>query len=379
MDFVCYSHLRWNFVYQRPQHLLTRFAKKYRVFYIEEPLSADHNHLIKTQIFDNLFVIVPHLQGWLSEDEKIMAQQHLLDQLFNDYNIGSALFWYYTPMALPFSRHLKPNFIAYDCMDELSAFKFAPPALKHLENELLEKADIVFTGGVSLYNAKKNSHHNIYPVPSSIDKEHFGKAQHDLETPADQRFIPQPRIGFYGVIDERFNLGLLGNVAERRPEWRFVIIGPVVKIDEGLLPRRENIYYLGGKSYDELPAYLSGWDIAIIPFLLNESTRYISPTKTPEYLAAGKPVISTSIADVVDPYGLENLVHIADNENDFIAAAEKELSSADKQEWLTHVDQFLSDISWDKTWMKMEELINKTMKMKGNNNLITKLNEEAYV
>ena len=134
-----------------------------------------------------------------------------------------------------------------------------------------------------------------------------------------------PRFGFYGVIDERFDLELLTEVAERKPEWQFVIIGPVVKIDPESLPRLNNIHYLGNKTYNELPAYLSGWDIAIIPFLLNESTKYISPTKTPEYLAAGKPVISTSITDVVNPYGISNLVHIADNANDFIKAAENEL------------------------------------------------------
>lgn len=378
MDLICFSHLRWNFVYQRPQHLLSRFAKKYRIFYIEEPKYTESGNAFEiSHVNDNIWIVVPLLSPHIPEEEKNISQENILSKIFSDHNIRSYIFWYYTPMALLFSKHFKPEFVIYDCMDELSAFKFAPPALKQLENELFEKADIVFTGGHSLYNAKKSSHNNIYPFPSSIDREHFSKGRTNTETPADQASIPKPRFGFYGVIDERFNLQLLSEVAERTPEWQFIIIGPVVKIDENTLPRLSNIHYLGGKSYNDLPAYLSGWDIAIIPFVLNDSTKYISPTKTPEYLAAGKPVISTSIADVVNPYGVNGLVHIADNADEFIKAAETVLNgSTNTKKWLEDVDNFISNISWDRTWLKMMELIENTMKRKSN--FLTNLNE-VYV
>jgi glycosyltransferase involved in cell wall biosynthesis len=381
MDLICFSHLRWNFVYQRPQHLLSRFAKQKRVFYIEEPVfvNEENNQLNISCPGDNLWVVVPQIQNNLSEQESTLIQQTLLTDFLKSYTIENYAFWYYTPMALPISNHLRPELIIYDCMDELSTFKFAPPALKQLEKEMFDKADIVFTGGHNLYNAKKSQHHNIYPFPSSIDKEHFINARFQREDPEDQASINNPRFGFYGVVDERFDLQLLAKAAELRPEWQFIIIGPVVKIDPESLPRLSNIHYLGSKTYNELPAYLGGWDIAIIPFLLNDSTKYISPTKTPEYLAGGKPVISTSIVDVVNPYAIKGVVHIADNADDFIKAAEIELnkSEADKKEWLNAVDELLSDNSWNNTWQNMVKLITATIKQK--TNLLTNLNEEIYV
>jgi len=249
-------------------------------------------------------------------------------------------------------------------MDELSAFKFAPPELKEAEKKLLQKADVVFTGGHTLYNAKKNLHHNIYSFPSSIDKEHFCKARYTVSEPADQQNISHPRLGFFGVIDERFDIDLIKQVADAKPEWHFVIIGPVVKINQDILPRNINIHYLGSKNYNELPDYISQWDIALIPFAINESTKFISPTKTPEYLAAGKPVISTAIEDVVHPYGDEKLVHIIHSAEQFIVAATKELNNHSKEEWLKKSDAFLADNSWNGTWKDMFDIIQSTLHKK---------------
>ena len=266
-------------------------------------------------------------------------------------------------MALQNSSSFKPELVIYDCMDELSAFKFAPAELKLMEAELFKKSQIVFTGGYSLYHAKKSSHNNIYPFPSSIDKPHFLQARKKVADPEDQAAISKVRFGFYGVIDERFNIKLIEEVATKKPDWQFILVGPVVKINEADLPRRNNIHYLGSKSYNELPFYLSGWDIAMIPFEKNESTKFISPTKTPEYLAGGKPVISSSITDVVNPYGEKRLVQIADTAEEFIACAEMELAK-DKQaynRWLKNVDAFLADLSWDVTANKMMNCINQSM------------------
>jgi UDP-galactopyranose mutase len=260
-------------------------------------------------------------------------------------------------MALGFTSHLEPVATIYDCMDELSAFKNAPAELKNRETELFRRADHVFTGGQSLYESKRDQHRSVHAFPSSIDAAHFMRARIAKEEPADQRDIPHPRVGFFGVIDERMNLDLIREVAEKRPELQLVIIGPVVKISEDDLPRRQNIHYLGGKSYQELPAYLSGWDVAMLPFALNESTRFISPTKTPEYLAAGCPVVSTSIRDVVRPYGQNGLVHIADTADDFIKAIVTALST-DSPDRIKKVDEFLKAMSWDRTWSEMAALIN---------------------
>lgn len=377
-DLICFSHLRWDFVYQRPQHLFSRFGKQFRTFFIEEPVFTEGEERLNAKLTqENVHVLTPQLHPGLPEEEVNNRLRQLLNAYFTENEVEDYVLWYYTPMALSFTDHLQPRVTVYDCMDELSAFKFAPPALKQREKELLQKADVVFTGGVSLYEHKKDQHHNIYPFPSSIDKEHFGQARVMSAEPADQQHIPHPRIGFYGVVDERFDIELLRETAAQRPDWHFVILGPVVKIDEATLPRGENIHYLGGKTYNELPAYLSGWDIAMIPFARNESTRFISPTKTPEYLAAGKPVISTSIKDVVDPYEKNSLVFIADDAPAFISAAESIFSQSSKEAWLQEVDRFLANNSWDKTWSAMMNHIN--MAIADNSTINNKKTKEAYV
>ncbi|MDQ2718667.1 MAG: glycosyltransferase family 1 protein [Bacteroidota bacterium] len=381
MDLICFSHIRWNFVYQRPQHLLNRFAINNRVFVIEEPVfeadsNADYFEINKPAEDSNLWVVVLHVSKNTAHAKRNKTLQALLDSFMFSQEIKKYLFWYYSPMALVYSNHLHPALIIYDCMDELSAFKFAPPELKEMEKSLLKSADIVFTGGHSLYEAKKHLHHNIHPFPSSIDKSHFFAARKSIPDPEDQAGIPHPRFGFYGVIDERFHISLINELSSLRPEWHFVLIGPVIKIDPDSLPKKENIHYLGAKNYKQLPSYLSGWDVAILPFELNEATKYISPTKTPEYLAGGKPVISTSIRDVVMPYGKSGMVHIADNANEFISAAEKILSNENTQEWSKKVDGFLSNISWNKTWHSMSKLIDEALEKKST---LNNKKKEAYV
>ncbi len=354
LDLVCFSHLRWNFVYQRPQHLLSRFAAHGRVFYIEEPVfTLEESHLIHSRGNSGVDVVVPQISH---TDDPTTVLQLLIDEFFSKQQIHSYALWFYTPMHLPWTRHLKPLAVVYDCMDELSGFKGAPPEMKVREAELLQWADVVFTGGHSLYEAKRNQHHNIYPFPSSIDAPHFARARTITTEPADQASIPGTRLGFFGVIDERMDLDLIAAVATMRPAWHMVLVGPVVKIEASSLPQSPNIHYLGMKAYDELPSYIAGWDIAMLPFARNDSTRFISPTKTPEYLAAGLPVVSTSIRDVVFPYGNAGVVHIADTPETFIAATEKALVE-DPAQRLRRVDALLSQTSWSRTWGRMAELL----------------------
>jgi UDP-galactopyranose mutase len=354
VDLLCFSHLRWGFVFQRPNHLLTRFSKHQRVFFMEEPIFHDGEDKLHIENYnENLYVVTPHLKHRENGEDVLKQQQKFVNSLLLQMQVKRYYSWYYTPMALPFTNHLSPELVVYDCMDELSAFKFAPPELAILEKTLFAKADVVFTGGHSIFENKKNAHHNIYPFPSSIDKSHFGKARKIRKDPEDQKHIERPRFGFFGVIDERFDIDMIAEVARKKPEWQFILLGPVVKIDPASLPKYDNIHYLGGKKYEELPNYLAGWDIAMIPFAINESTRFISPTKTPEYLAAGKPVISTAIRDVVSPYGNNKLVHIVDNSKEFIAAAETELAVKRRSAWVKKVDQFLEGNSWDRTWSQM--------------------------
>lgn len=368
-DLICFSHLRWDFVFQRPQHLLSRAALERRVFFIEEPIFVNGSIRYETHERENgVKVIVPHLPEGLRSDVAIAAVlKEMVQRLFQQEGITNYVFWYYTPMALPFTEHFQPLASIYDCMDELSAFKGAPASLQNYEKRLFQSVDLVFTGGQSLFEAKRTQHKAIHAFPSSIDVPHFQQARRVQAQPPDQKDIPFPRLGFFGVIDERFDIHLLDEVATMRPDWHFVMIGPVVKIHPESLPQRANIHYLGSKKYDELPRYLAGWDIALLLFARNESTRFISPTKTPEYLAAGKPVISTSIRDVVRPYGDLGLVRIADAPVEFIQAAEELLAKADDSEWLIQVDHFLADMSWDQTWSQMWRLVEQVMEGKRTN------------
>jgi len=358
MDIVCYSHLRWNFVYQRPQHLMSRLAMHFRIFFVEEPVfDTGSAYVEQSRPCEGVWVLLPHLPAGLSETEKDDLLFFLLSDLFRQFAITEHIAWYYTPMAIPFGRHLNSTLVIYDCMDELTAFKFAPPQLKQQEDQLLAMADVVFTGGFSLYESKKYYHDNIYLFPSSIDKKHFEKARDLPALTNDQETIPSPRIGFFGVVDERMDIDLLRELAVKKPEWHFVIIGPVVKIDPESLPQLPNIHFLGQKNYNDLPDYISGWNVAMMPFAINASTRYISPTKTPEYLAAGKPVVSTAIHDVVKDYGVTGLIHIAENADEFISSIESALRQ-DKKVWLKAVDIALAGNSWDITCEKMMYQIN---------------------
>ena len=366
---ICFSHLRWNFVFQRPQHLMTRFAQTKRVIVFEEPMAADDGvgAWLEVREDQGVTVATPRLPTGLSAEAATDVLRALLDGLVAERGVEKPIAWYYTPMMLAFSRHVAEGAAAvvYDCMDELSNFKFAPESLRQLERDLVGLADVVFTGGYSLYEAKRGWHTNIHPFPSSVDRTHFGKARTltDADAPADQAALPHPRLGFYGVIDERMDLQLLGELADAHPEWSIVMVGPVVKVDQADLPRRANIHYLGGKSYAELPAYLAGWDVALAPFAINESTRFISPTKTPEYLAGGKPVVSTGIVDVRRHYGELEAVCVADTHEAFIQGCEAALAlgKAKTSTWRDAVEVALAELSWDKTYARMAALVDEAV------------------
>jgi len=366
---ICFSHLRWDFVFQRPQHLMERFSKHRHVYVFEEFIPTDH-HLPYFELhnFDGTEVtaVRPRVPSTFDAEQKAAALEGLLDHLLKSIGSKRPVLWFYTPMMWPIARHVDAEAVVYDCMDELSAFKFAPPELKANEAELLKAADVVFTGGYSIWEAKCTQHDNIHPFPSSVDVAHFSRARPDsngngLPEPADMAGIPHPRMGFYGVIDERLDLGLLDAVAAAMPDTHLVMVGPVVKISEADLPRRPNIHYVGQKTYAELPSYLSHWDVALMPFAINEATRFISPTKTPEYLAAGRPVVSTAIRDVVRHYGDLEGVGIARDTEAFIAACRAALDLARTHEWRAAVDERLASQSWDQTFASMLGHVNRSI------------------
>jgi glycosyltransferase involved in cell wall biosynthesis len=366
---VVFSHLRWDFVYQRPQHLLSRLAARHPVLFVEEPQHDPGGPARWDRSAPAPGVTVFRPRTPLAEPGFHPAQLALvaamLDEVREAAGPGGIIAWLYTPMALPLAHRLDPALVVYDCMDELSLFAGAPPELVAREEELLQLADVVFTGGPSLYRAKRGRHPNVHCFTSSVDAEHFGRARAGRpdapDEPADQRDLPHPRLGYYGVIDERLDLPLLAALADAHPAWQLVLVGPVVKIDPAALPRRANIHYTGQRRYDELPAYLAGWDVCLLPFALNESTRFISPTKTLEYMAAERPIVSTPITDVAEPYG--NIVYLGETPEAFIRACERALASdaAERERRGSLMRGVLARTSWDATVAAMTECMARSL------------------
>ena len=358
---VVFSHLRWDFVYQRPQHLLTRLAQHRPVFVIEEPVRDDHAapHWERSEPAENVTVLRPHtpVERWGFNDEQAPHLESLLDELADEQGLRGATVWLYTPMALDLAERLEPAALVYDRMDALAQFAHAPPEMTRNEGRLLEAADVVFTGGPSLYRGVEGRNPNLHCFPSSVDAAHFGRALDGLAEPDDQAGLPHPRLGYFGVVDERMDLEAVRALAEAHPEWAVVMVGPVVKIDPATLPQAPNLHWLGQKPYEALPAYLGGWDVALLPFARNESTEFISPTKTLEYFAAEVPTVSTPITDVAEPYG--DVVYLGDTPEAFVSACEQALSASDaeRERRTTMMRGVLAETSWDRTAAAMMALM----------------------
>jgi UDP-galactopyranose mutase len=358
---LVFSHLRWGFVHQRPQHLLSRLAGRWRVLHVEEPVFLDPAEgparLDAFEIGPDLTVLTPYtpVKAAGFHDDQIAVLDGLLHSYLDGQGLHVDTAWLYTPMALPLAKRVGADCLVYDCMDELSAFRGAPLQLRQRESALLQQAALVLTGGPSLYEARKHLHDNIHCFRSAVDAAHFSPKHLDATSALARRArelqggLAHPRVGFFGVIDERMDLDLIATLAEKRPDWSIVMVGPVVKIDPASLPRHPNIHWLGMQSYELLPHLMLGWDLALMPFALNESTRFISPTKTLEYMAGGLPVVSTAIQDVVSLY--TPAVVVAPAGERFVRACDEVLNEGATARRARQVQmaQLVAQNSWDET------------------------------
>lgn len=355
---IVFSHLRWDFVFQRPQQLMSRLARHYAIVFVEEPQPGGRDlewHQSSPQ--SCLTVLRPEMNidrpGFHRVNPAPLREK--LRQLRGQY--PNAIAWLYTPMAMPIIDAIAPRAIVYDCMDELSAFKDSPPELTRYEETLLAAADLVFTGGPSLYEVRRHRHPSVHCFPSSVDVGHFRQAlDRNIAHPALLE-LPGQRLGFFGVLDERIDLDLLAAMADQRPQWQLIMVGPVVKIDPDLLPRRANIHYLGQQPYQKLPQFLAAWDVCLMPFAINESTRFISPTKSLEYMAAELPVVSTPVPDVKGLHA--DVIDIAATHREFIDCCERalSLSDAERRIRIRRIREKLSCTSWDSTVTAMHRLL----------------------
>lgn len=351
-DMVVFCHLRWDFVYQRPQHLISRMAQDMKILMIEEPWHREEEKNSRlTVVNENLHVLQPNVRT-IEEIESVLPQ-------YISKEVSTA--WFYSASFVPLLNYFTLEKVVYDCMDELSLFKGAPSKLIEQEKYLMSNADIVFTGGKSLYESKSQHHSNVHCFPSSVDQKHFEKALNGIAIPEDLTEIKGPVVGYFGVIDERIDLDMINRVALLKPDVSFVMLGPLAKISDNDLPRQQNIHYLGMKDYAQLPAYLKGFSIAMMPFALNDATKYISPTKTLEYMAAAKPIISTAIKDVVRDY--KNCVKIVATAEEFAAAIDTILSEMPDVFMKYEYAEILKNTSWDATANKMKSLLKTAVKV----------------
>jgi glycosyltransferase involved in cell wall biosynthesis len=355
-DLICFAPARWDFVYQRPHHIMSRAARDFRVFFIEEPRPLAGRAGPKLEVIrqpNGVRVVIP----WLPQDQlaaPAAALRGLLANLFAKYRIEHYMLWYQTPAALAFTSHLNPLVVIYDAADGPAEVRQTLQSGQ--DAAIMRRADVVLTGSQSLYDAAQAQHDNVHLVPSAVDAAHFAQARIWQPQPADQAAIPEPRLGFFGVLDERLDRALIDRVAAERPGWQLIFIGPVLQLNLADLPQRPNIHYLGLKSYLELPAYLAGWDVAILPFAINDATRYSSPAKIPEYLAGGKPVVTTPVPDVVSQYGSSGLVQVAVTPAEFITSVTRILFAPPAHD-RSHLDGHLAQTSWDETWRTISRLI----------------------
>jgi glycosyltransferase involved in cell wall biosynthesis len=359
LPLIVFSHLRWDFVYQRPQHLLSRLAAMGRqVLFIEEPVQGS-----ATPFFERfapqpgIEVLRPHtpLRASGYADEQLPYIAELLTDYLIDFNIAEYDVWFYTPLALPLLTELEPRIVVYDCMDELASFAHAPPQMLERERSLLRQADVVLCGGPSLHDAKRIVHPKAVCLPSAVDVEHFAPRSSLPEDP--QAHLPRPRLGFYGVVDERLDIDLIAALADADPDWQIVMVGPVVKISAADLPRRPNLHWTGQESYERLPLWVAGWDVCLVPFALNEATRFISPTKTLEYMAAGKPVVSTPIKDVLRLYG--EAVAVGHDHDEFVRACRRALeeSALERRLRASRMQQMVRQSTWDAAARTVHQLL----------------------
>lgn len=357
------SHLRWNFVWQRPQQFLSRFAAKHPILFIEEPdYCLDEGTRIEvSRPMANVTVVTPQFARSLRGTDQVgpmmlHTTREAMAHANADGKFDAPLLWVYSPMESAWALDEFPvRAIIYDCMDELSQFHGAPKELIDNERRLMDRADIVFCGGYELWMKKSRQHPNAHFFGCGVEYDHFAQAQNkSLPLPEDVANIAHPTAGWFGVVDERMDYDLLGKVAQLRPNVNFVVVGPVVKVDPASLPQAPNLHWLGGRDYKVLPDYCRAFDVCLMPFALNEATEFINPTKALEYLATGNPVVGTPVADVVRQYA--DTILIASTAEDFAHCIDRALENPDSTMISKGIER-AKDSSWERTVDHMQNLI----------------------
>ncbi|HSU55816.1 MAG TPA: glycosyltransferase [Candidatus Dormibacteraeota bacterium] len=337
---IVHSHLCWDWVWQRPQQFVSRLSKRHKILFVEtvapDPaLVVPAARFRQVEKYPNTTILTVQFPAWrwgdgayVDSERRRIVQQFVAGP---GSEFENPVQWFYDPMAVPaFAGQMGERLTVYDCMDELSRFRCAPPEMSVREAKLLALADVVFTGGRKLWESKRRHHENCHFYGCGVDVAHFGKALKP-ETPIATQLesLSKPVLGYFGVVDERLDYDLIARLADANPEWSVAIVGPVLKVEEASLPRRANLHWLGGQPYADLPSFCKGFNICLMPFALNEATEFINPTKALEYMATGRPIISSAVPDVVANFG--EVVHVADDVEEFISLCRKATARPDAE------------------------------------------------
>ncbi len=352
-DLIVFSLERWGSSFSRTSQIMSRFASHRKVYFIETPvLGVSKNPLyLLRETRDDVMVIEPYLPEETSVFEQKQALIEIVNKLIDDENIKNFTIWTDTPKSIPFFRHLEPKALIYDCLQDYSVTN------PELEKELFNRADLVFTSGLSLYAAKRSMHPNIHHNPDCVDYRHFYQARYLNDEMEDLENIPHPRIGFAGTIDEKIDFHLIENLATLRPDWHFVLAGNIVGLDPATLPKKENIHYIPHKGYSKLPLFLAGCDCTFVPYKVNEENKFLNPSFIAESLIAARPVVATPLHDVVTVYDGQNLISLVEFPLDFINKLDYAMAmEKDSKSWLTLVDENFKGMSWNKCWVRLEAL-----------------------
>ncbi len=337
---IVHSHLGWDWVWQRPQQFLSRFSKRHQILFVEGPLPSDEVTVPTPEMrevteFPNITVLRMKMPSsrwndgaWVDKERRRLVQEVLAGPL--GLRFRDSVQWFYDPMAVTaFAGHMGERAIVFDCMDQLSQFKGSPKELIRRERELLAIADVVFAGGPKIGRDKIKHNANTHSYGCGVDIKHFGKARSKTtKIPEDVANLPGPVFGFFGVVDERMDYELVAALADAYPDGSVVIIGPMTKIDPAAVPQRPNLHWLGGRDYQQLPAYVKKFDVCLMPFAINEATEYINPTKALEYMATERPIVSTPVEDVVLQFS--GVVKISQTSEEFIRLCGEAVTAPDQ-------------------------------------------------
>jgi glycosyltransferase involved in cell wall biosynthesis len=388
---IVHCHLCWDWVWQRPQQFISRLSQRHKILFVETvapapDLARPLARYRTAQNFPNVTILTLQFPTWRWSNGKYVdgERRRIVQEFIAGPGAGQfedPVQWFYDPMAVPaFAGQMSEVLTVYDCMDELSKFRCAPPEIVQREAELLKRADVVFTGGRKLFEAKSEHNDNCHFYGCGVDCEHFGKAlAAETAVPEDLAAIlssvaapplaaraalpirRKPILGYFGVVDERMDYELITRLADANREWSVVMIGPTTKVDESVLPKRPNLHWLGQRSYMDLPAYCKGFDVCLMPFALNESTEFINPTKALEYMATGRMIVSTAVPDVVRNFGA--VIKIAKEHDEFIRLC-REAVEKPEPDAIKRGSRMACENTWERIVARMEEHIEEAFKMK---------------